>query len=363
MKVLIATDTYLPMIGGIPNAVSDLVRYLEKNKIPYSLIAPGPRIENEKNVYRMPYFNDPFIKGKTGAVFPLVFFQIGRIIKKENPTIVHIEEAGAIGVSSLFWGKMYRKKIIGTLHTDPEQVAKINSFFRLIPFFKVLVKKYLEFFYNKCNLITTPGESYMKRMNFKRRAVVVPNGVDLTKYSPSLRKNNPLNIFLYLGRLDPDKNIEFLISSFAKLKNNNFVLLIVGVGALALRLKKIASNYDNIFVIYDHDQKDIPFFYQNSDVFVTASKIEIQSLTALEAMASGLPLIAARAGGMVDLCQDGINGYLFKPDSEDDFTIKINILLKNRVKFEEMKKASRRLAQEHDINICLQKYVDLYDKL
>jgi glycosyltransferase involved in cell wall biosynthesis len=203
--------------------------------------------------------------------------------------------------------------------------------------------------------------------------MVIPNGVDLTKYSPVFQKNSSFlakynlpqdkNIFLYLGRLDPDKNIEFLIQSFTKLNNSNSILLIVGVGGLAKYLKKIINSYKGIHVISDHDQKDISLFYQNSDVFVTASKIEVQSLTALEAMASGLPIIAARAGGMIDLCKDSVNGYLFKPDDENDFINKVNLLLGNKVKFGEMKKASRRLAEEHDLNHCLQKYVDLYQNI
>ena len=373
MRILITTDTYLPMIGGIPNAVLSLTQYLKSSKIFYRLIAPGPKVKDEEDVYRLTYFNDPFIKGKTGAIFPLAFFQIRDIIKKDDPTVIHIEEAGGIGVSSLFWGKIYRKKIIGTVHTDPKQVAKINNFFRLIPFLEVLIKKYLVFFYNKCDVITTPGESYLKNMNFSKKTVVIPNGVDLTEYFPAIQKNNsflakynlPSNkkIFLYLGRLDPDKNIEFLIRSFAKLNRDDSILLIVGVGALASYLKLLVSSYHNIIVIFEHDQKDIPCFYRNSDVFVTASKIEVQSLTALEAMASGLPIIAARAGGMVDLCKDSVNGFLFKPDDFNDFIDKTEKILKNKVKFSQMKKESRRLAEEHDLNRCMQKYVDLYKYL
>lgn len=374
MRVLIATDTYLPMVGGIPLTIKNLIDHLEKSELDYLLVAPGPGIPQEKNVIRLSYFKDPFIKGKTGSYFFSAFCKVGEIIKRGNFDIVHIEEMGSVGIAALIWGKLCHKKIVGTLHTDPRQVPVINSYLKIIPFLEQIIKKYLEFFYNKCDLITVPTGSFKKRMNFVKEVVPISNGVDTQKFQPISVKEAPFlkqkglpenkTIFLYLGRLDPDKNVETIVEAFLKSDLKNSILILSGNGSLIPILEKISMSHKNIFVLPNPAFSEIPQIYKNSDIFVIASKIETQSMVTLEAMASGLAIVAAKAGALPELCEDGVNGYLFDPNRADDLTNKMRLILQDEVKLQTMKRECRRIIErEHELEKCMEKYVHIYQQL
>jgi len=123
-------------------------------------------------------------------------------------------------------------------------------------------------------------------------------------------------VFLFAGKLEPNKNAELLIKAFKKLTNKkNVHLIIVGNGFMEKRLKQRYSSIPNLHFIDFQNQSRMPIVYHLGDVFVLPSKgpVETWGLAINEAMAcSRAILVSDRCGAAVDLVNNGINGFIFK---------------------------------------------------
>ena len=121
-------------------------------------------------------------------------------------------------------------------------------------------------------------------------------------------------LLIYVGRMAPEKNIPFMLDSFKKISEKNpSKLLIVGEGSEIENLKQYAKDHglENKAIFTGRvEYKEIPNYYGASDLFIMTSTTEVKPLALLEAMATGLPIIAVSACGASDTIQDGLNGYL-----------------------------------------------------
>ncbi|MBA5941796.1 MAG: glycosyltransferase family 4 protein [Methanophagales archaeon] len=153
---------------------------------------------------------------------------------------------------------------------------------------------------------TGAGNSNSKSIKTGTELVVIPNGVDVNRFYPAdkdtdtdMDKNGeerddrkkPVCIG-YLGRLSPEKNVIGMIKAVKALKQAEINLKIAGTGPLFAKLKKLEDERIKILGYVE----DAASFYRSVDVFLLPSKLEAQPITLLEAMASGLPIIATDVG-------------------------------------------------------------------
>ncbi len=128
--------------------------------------------------------------------------------------------------------------------------------------------------------------------------VVIPNGVDINRFHPQEKDEKASNeqgkgvCIGYLGRLSPEKNIINMIKAVKALDSDDIRLKIAGTGPLYDKLKKLEDERIEVLGYVE----DAPSFYRSIDVFLLASKLEAQPIALLEAMASGLPVIASDVG-------------------------------------------------------------------
>ncbi|MHC1610450.1 MAG: glycosyltransferase family 4 protein [Candidatus Methanospirareceae archaeon] len=128
--------------------------------------------------------------------------------------------------------------------------------------------------------------------------VVIPNGVDISRFHPAEkdegeRKDSGRSICIgYLGRLSPEKNIINMIKAVKALDVENVSLKIGGTGPLYSRVKRLEDERIKVLGYVE----DAPSFYRSLDIFLLPSKLEAQPIALLEAMASGLPIIATDVG-------------------------------------------------------------------
>jgi glycosyltransferase involved in cell wall biosynthesis len=176
-----------------------------------------------------------------------------------------------------------------------------------------------------------------------------------------------------VGRLDPVKDYKTLIRAFTLLtsktnetnKTNKTIkskLLIIGSGHEKQKLNELANRMDVAADVYFLDErKDIPELMQCMDVFVLPSIAEGISNTVLEAMASGLPVIATRIGGNPELVDDGKTGYLFKIQDYKELEEKLSIYL-NRpsILHEHGMNARTRAIENFSLIRMVKKYEELY---
>lgn len=125
--------------------------------------------------------------------------------------------------------------------------------------------------------------------------VVIPNGVDITRFQPKAKneERDKKGVCIgYLGRLSPEKNVTNMIKAVKALESDNVYLKIAGTGPLYDKIKRLEGERIEVLGYVE----DAPSFYRSLDVFLLASKREAQPIALLEAMASGLPVIATDVG-------------------------------------------------------------------
>lgn len=150
------------------------------------------------------------------------------------------------------------------------------------------------------------------------KVVAIPNGVDVKRFSFRKRgaerhQQDAVITIGTVGRFDPVKDQELLIRAFADLVHGgqSVHLLLVGYGPCQHNLEALVEKLQlNTHVHFAGQQSDIPTWLSRMDVFVLPSLREGLSNTILEAMASGLPVIATRVGGNPELVIDGVTGFL-----------------------------------------------------
>ena len=177
------------------------------------------------------------------------------------------------------------------------------------------------------------------------RIAVVPCGVDLDMFTPMDREvararlelSDSERVILFVGRIEPLKGIDILISAAAQLhEHENFIVLIVGGDEHATErideLRGLARRLDvdhHISFVGAVRHEDLPLYYNAADVCVVPSYYESFGLVAVESMACGTPVVASRVGGLTSTVSDGETGYLIPWRCPEPFAERLELLLDN----------------------------------
>jgi N-acetyl-alpha-D-glucosaminyl L-malate synthase BshA len=190
--------------------------------------------------------------------------------------------------------------------------------------------------------LTKDMEKRMKKF-CNRYIHVIPNGIDLKvfekssprKLLPNLQITNSERILLFVGTLRPVKGLKYLIQAMNILRNTGVEkvkLIIIGDGEERQALKHLVKQLhleDRVIFVGKIPNEKVPNYMTIADIFVLPSLSEGFPIVTLEAMASGLPIIASRIGGMPEIVEDGVNGFLVEPANPRDIAEKVTFLLKD----------------------------------
>ena len=343
MNIVITTETYLPFIAGVSTSTDNIARFMARAGHKVTVVAPKPVMKGEipplKNltIAHTPSFPDPFFVGKSFSPFPMPFRTLQNVMK--NIDIVHIQEPAAIGYTALYIAKRRHIPIVGALHFTPEQIFRI-LFFPKIPLFITLIKRYIRWFYNQCDGIMIPTETFaafLRESGVTKPIVVVSNGVDTNDFVPmknrfakrdacKLPKDKIL--FFFLGRLDFDKHADTIIRALPK-TDTKVHLVIAGEGKEEENFRNLAKTLgvsDRITWLGYLNHEKMKEVYQSVDCFVLMSPYEVQSIVTLQAISSGLPVLACKEGALPELCHDGENGFTIATDDDKTLAEKMNVL-------------------------------------
>jgi len=190
---------------------------------------------------------------------------------------------------------------------------------------------------------------------------VIPNGIELSKFSSPSKVLNKEDLglpedailMIFVGRMSSEKNIYFLLNEFsvASQIDRRLHLLLVGSGPLLKNLSNTIHRLgleNKIQMVGEIDNSRVPAYLNAADFFVTASTTEVHPLTLLEAMASGLPVVALSSPGTDAVVSHGITGLLAK-DQSFDLADKMIIMAEN---------ASFRCVMAHNASLA-SKYYDI----
>lgn len=386
MKIILATEAYYPLIDGGAVAEHNLALELAKRGHEVHIFAPAETLRDSTEpdqgtiIHRLASVPIPFVKNNHRlALFPQK--KIIDLINKIQPDVVHIHNPFPIGKATLAHCLRKRIPVVATNHWLPENITTFVAKFRFLNQMDFLVKMNWNFiinFHNKCNYVTSPTQTavdLMRQNGLTAPHTPVSNGVDLSVFNPhsdpaSLKKrfaipNKP--VAMYAGRLSGEKHVDVFVRAMPKVLEACDVHFIIGgngreKNALQTLVAELGITNHVTFTGF-LDEAAFPLLYRLGDVFVMPSICELQSITTLEAMASGLPVIAANKYALPELVKIGQNGFLFEPGDTDALAKHLIDLFQNKTKRQTMAEKSLEIVSKHSLSASISAYEALYQKV
>lgn len=302
-----------------------------------------------------------------------------KTIQHFKPDVVHLQGKFFLGGICYRWCLKQGIPLMATNHFMPENFFHYTKLPQSAwPWFKRVTWRIVIDMLKHVRLVTTPTQTAAKllqEVGLKTHIHVISCGIDLDKFKPNqdashLRRrfqipNQP--ILLYTGRLDYEKNIPTIIRAFHQLRRHLDVhLVLTGRGAERDILQTLISTLnlnEHVTLTGYLSDDEYPLIYGLADCFVHAGVAELQSIVALEAIASGLPLVVANAMALPELVMEGGNGHLFEPDDVDGLSHCLwNIFNHSEVR-KRMGHESRVLAEQHSLHHTARQYIALYEDM
>jgi 1,2-diacylglycerol 3-alpha-glucosyltransferase len=384
MRILFVSDSYYPHVNGVYYFVCRMGPLLQEKGHQVAVIAPSVSLFSDKkkidglDVYGMASYS-LFLYPSIRLPVPFgLKSRLRKIIHDFKPDVIHIQDHFFISKPVVELNRDLKIPLIATNHVMTENITLYLKGKRL----KRIIGNYLwtrfSDVYNQANLVTTPsvtGLSIIRpKLDPQVEAVAISSGIDLERFNPngdtrSIREKYSIPdkpLLLCVGRLDPEKRIGEILHAVAlAVKKVDFCLVIVGKGTIGKKLEQLADELgisgNVIFTGFVPDE-DLPYFYKLGRCFIIASTAELLSLVTLQAMASGMPVIAVNAGALVELVTNGVNGYLYEAGDIAAMVKCIeNIIIQDDL-YRGMSKKSLEFVQRHDLLKTVESFEKLYQK-
>jgi len=320
MRVTLVTETYFPQVNGVSRTLGELARFLTASGDRVQLIHPdyGAAVDRER-VHTVRSMVLPFYKELHLPRPP--FGSVHRAIDSFRPEIVHIATEATLGWSVLRFALRRRLAVVSSFHTNFDQYSRHYR----VGWARGLVWRYLRWFHNRARETYVPSETTIReleQLGFERM-VLWKRGVDSSLFRPDrpgrLDVRRALGwsaedvVITYVSRIATEKNVNYLADALAIVASRrpDVRILLVGDGpsraAVEQRIGALAR-----FAGYRQGE-DLADHYAASDIFAFTSLTETFGNVVLEAMASGLPVVALRAGGVGETVRSGSTGDLVEP--------------------------------------------------
>ncbi len=343
LNIALFTDTYDPDINGVAISVETLRRSLEGLGHNVYVIAPTEDtklkgIIHDGGVLRIPGVRLNYLYGY--RLSQPYSRKAKKILSELNLDVVHIHTEYTMRVFASYIAKKLHIPIIYTYHTMYEDYTHYITRGHFEKTARKIVRWLSRLMGNTCALLVAPTNKTKRALmeyGVNKPIKVIPTGIDFSNFSSRFSKEqiektrdryglSDKFTVVFLGRIAKEKNIEFLLKAMKKisLMDDDVVLLIAGFGPYEENLKEIAEEYgvlDKVIFAGRQNHEDVPLIYQCADVFASASESETQGITYIEALASGLPVLAKHDECIEDIVIDGQTGFIF--DNEEEYIQKL----------------------------------------
>ena len=378
IRVLIAADTFAPDVNGAARFAERLAAGLVARGHDVRVLAPaasrkhGTFAETHEGqpltVYRLHswrWYPHDWLR----FALPWIIRRHARqILDTFQPDVVHFQSHINMGRGVTIEAEKRRIRIIGTNHFMPENMLE----FSMVP--KALQERVIAAAwkaarrtFGRAEAVTTPtvrAAQFLEKYTGLAGVLAISCGIDADNYEPNFEPRTE-NRVLFVGRITGEKQIDVLLKAVALLDTQlNTQVEIVGGGDQKRNLENLADSLgirDRVtFTGYVTDA-ELRAAYTRATVFAMPSIAELQSIATMEAMASGLPVVAANAMALPHLVHDGENGFLFEPSNPKDLAAKLTtVLTAGPNELDALKHESLRLIEAHDINRTLNTFENLY---
>lgn len=384
MNILLVTESYWPNADGGALFERRLALGLADKGHSVSIWAPAKNFSNyteqdgKTTIYRERAITLLFNRKYKVSFWPSVHTK--KIFAQAKPDVIHIHNPGLLGLTAQRYARKHGIPIVATNHLMPENILLNLKWTKLLyNLLYKLVWKYLVWFHNRCDYVTSPTPTaieFLDKFGVIKPLKAVSNGIDLSVFKPGLDASKlkakyklpDEPILLYLGRVDGEKRLDIILRAMPEvLRNKKCHLLIVGFGKEMDNLKKLANELHirkNVTFTGYIDESDKPLFYNLCNIFVISSPAELQSIVTLEAMATAKPIVSVDVAALKELVHDGENGYLFAENSYQQLATRLIDLLRDDVKATTFGKESLNIVtKHHSTEVMFDTYESIYTGL
>ncbi len=328
MNIAYYTTDYFPIVSGTTTRLSNTI--LELNRLGHQAIILTPQ-PNASSIFGETLHSGPSFKIPVG--FDNISYGFSQInsgsfysdhLNNFKADLVHIIINFTIDPGVLFLIKAAKKLKIPVVLSYHTHLESYFSYYKLWfkPLCKIILRCSLKLLCRKHNPILTTSEymrEYLNSYGIKDTKLWLPSihNCFFDEKINDTKENSNLNKLLYVGRLEPEKNIKELLDLFSSLKKDKkYSLSICGSGSL----KSLVTPVTGVNYLGEVSQDQLPNLYDKHDIFLTCSRTESFGLTTIEAMSRGLVVVAADCCGTTSIISHEKNGLLYTPGNISEVT-------------------------------------------
>lgn len=365
MRIALFTEVFLPKIDGVVTRIVRTVDELAKLDHQVMIVAPGspPTSYADFPVVRAPSFSlrPWYPEIKVGLPHP----ELTKRLLAFQPDIVHAVNPVCLGAFGVFLAKRQDLALLDSYHTQLSSYASELHLSAL----SGLAGKWTAFLHNQAdiNLCTSPQMVIAADKAGMANVDLWPKAVDTQFFNPAkyswemrcrLTDQHPDSpLLIYVGRLSHEKSVDDLLPIMEQLPDARLAL--VGSGPARAHLERALGRTRCVFVGY-LEGEELAAAYASADMLVFPSATETLGFAGLEAMASGIPVIGANAGGIPHLMSNGIQGFLVAPHDTSGYVSRIRLLLDCPQQRTQMGRAARLEAERCGWSAATSALVDFY---
>ena len=363
MRIALFTEVYLPAVNGVVTHVKTLKEGLELLGHEAIIVTADSNVKKTRTDGDIIYC--PAIKLEKlygyDVASPISADRL-KAIKDFDPDIIHIHNEFGIGISGAMMARQLKIPLVYTMHTMYDDyiyyVANSEPLQELV---STIIHRYARILARTASAITGPSkkvEEFFHRCGVYKPVTVIPNSVEVDVFDRDAVDRQKMAevrekygftpddlVFCFCGRMGQEKNIETLLDFWAKnvKPEDGMKLLLIGGGPQLEEFSAYADKLgvNNTVKFTDRiEHKDIPPYYAACDCYITASLTECHSISMMEGMATGMPVLTIRDELNADQIEEGVNGFYFR-DADEMYGHMKKLKAMSREELEKLQRQSR----------------------
>jgi len=368
MRIALFTETFLPNTDGIVTRLCATLGYLEEEGHEVLLFAPegGPKHYASATIIGLPSFRFlPYPEKRFSLPKPV----IGRCLREFQPDLIHAVNPAFLGLGAIYYAWRYRIPLVESYHTNVPAYARHYHLNWLEP----SLWWYFRLLHNRADINLCTSRATLRELEKQRfrNVGLWERGVDVDLYSaaksteamrrklaPSAKSTD--KIMLYVGRLAAEKDIESVRALLHQRADVHFA--IVGDGPHRQPLEEWFKGTQTEFIGYMHGT-DLADAYASADGFLFPSTTETLGLVLFEAMASGVPIMAADSPPTREVLEGGAAGFIYDASDSNSIHTVLETLLEDVIQRARVQSRARALASELDWKVPTKQLLDHYVRL
>jgi len=376
LRIGLFTDTYAPQVNGVSVSLQMISKGLKERGHQVTIFAPKfPGYKDDQpNVMRLPslkYLNNPpiyvAVLGTPRSTWKLT---------REHFDVLHAHSPASAGLLAYLTASTKRLPLIYTYHTSITDYTHYIKFIGGTGIIKRAAGWFSKASTDLGDQIVVPSPKFQRLLiaqKVTQPITVIPNGIDLSMFkavkNPRALRNRlgidpDAPILLTVGRMDPEKRLEFIVDAFDILSEQvpNAHLVFVGDGGARKSVEKKANASrakDRIHFLGMVNRAELPDIFHDATVFLSASTTEVHPISVIEAIASGLPMVAVKDEAFEGMLEDDVNGYMVPLDVKK-YADTLADLLPDRARLKRFSEQSVMLSEKYSIETQVRSLEKLY---